>query len=114
LSKLAYNAKRGLVIACPITSQIKGYPLEVPIDVKKRASVVLPDHVRSVDSRARKVSPFASKCGTLYLPGSRKGSASAEIRFGGIRGPELSAGKERDTGRCSGEPERSTARRSRV
>ena len=54
LSKLAYNAKRGLMIACPITSQINGYPLEVPIDVRKRASVVLPDHVRSVDWRARK------------------------------------------------------------
>ena len=54
MSKLAYNAKRGLMIACPITSQTKGYPLEVPIDVKKRASVVLPDHVRSVDWRAGK------------------------------------------------------------
>jgi mRNA interferase MazF len=54
LSKVAYNAKRGLMIAAPITSQIKGYPLEVPIDVKKRASVVLPDHVRSVDWRARR------------------------------------------------------------
>jgi mRNA interferase MazF len=54
LSKLVYNANRGLMIACPITSQIIGYPLEVPIDVKKRASVVLPDHIRSVDWRARK------------------------------------------------------------
>jgi mRNA interferase MazF len=53
LSKLVYSAKRGLMIACPITSQNKGYPLEVPIDVKKRASVVLPDHIRSVDLKIR-------------------------------------------------------------
>jgi antitoxin component of MazEF toxin-antitoxin module len=31
LSPAAYNAKVGLAIVCPVTSQIKGYPFEVPI-----------------------------------------------------------------------------------
>ena len=30
LSPAAYNGKVGLAILCPITSQIKGYPFEVP------------------------------------------------------------------------------------
>ena len=31
LSPRAYNAKARLAIACPITSQVKGYPFEVPL-----------------------------------------------------------------------------------
>lgn len=66
LSKLAYNAKRGLMIACPITSQVKGYALEVPVSVHSSTSVVLPDHVRSVDWRARKAE-FVQKAPTETL-----------------------------------------------
>jgi mRNA interferase MazF len=55
LSPRAYNAKARLAIACPITSQVKGYPFEVALDTKSDASgVVLADQVRSVDWQARK------------------------------------------------------------
>jgi mRNA interferase MazF len=54
LSALAYNKKVGLAIVCPITSHVKGYPFEVPLPTTFGiAGVVLADHVRSIDWRAR-------------------------------------------------------------
>lgn len=51
----AYNQAAGLAIACPITSRIKGYPFEVPLGTDALVSgVVLADHVKSLDWRARK------------------------------------------------------------
>ena len=55
LSPHAYNAKVGLALLCPITSQAKGYPFEVAVPAGLPISgVVLSDHVRSLDWRARK------------------------------------------------------------
>lgn len=54
LSPKAYNAKVGLAILCPITSQVKGYPFEVLIPGGMPiAGVVLSDQVKSLDWRAR-------------------------------------------------------------
>ena len=54
LSPRVYNAKTRLAIACPITSQVKGYPFEVAlIGVKGLTGVVLSDQVRSLDWKAR-------------------------------------------------------------
>ncbi len=56
LSPESYNRKTGLAVACPITSQAKGYPFEVPLPAGLPVSgVVLSDHVRSIDWRARRV-----------------------------------------------------------
>lgn len=55
LSPAAYNGKTGMMVCCPLTTQIKGYPFEVVID-PKRPSAVLSDQVRSLDWRARKAS----------------------------------------------------------
>lgn len=52
LSPAAYNAKTGLMICCPMTSQIKGYPFEVLIGSLAN-SAVLADHVKNLDWRAR-------------------------------------------------------------
>lgn len=55
LSPHAYNAKVGLALLCPITSQVKGYPFEVAVPEGLAVSgVVLSDHVRSLDWRVRK------------------------------------------------------------
>jgi mRNA interferase MazF len=55
ISPHAYNAKVGLALLCPITSQVKGYPFEVAVPAGLPvAGVVLSDHVRSLDWRARK------------------------------------------------------------
>jgi mRNA interferase MazF len=54
LTPAAYNRKTGLVLVCPVTSQIKGYPFEVllphglPV-----AGVALADQIKSADWRAR-------------------------------------------------------------
>lgn len=53
LSPKAYNAKTSLCIVCPITSQLKGYPLEVEIP-GDGLSAVLADQVKSLDWRARR------------------------------------------------------------
>ena len=56
LSPRAYNAKARLAIACPITSQAKGYPFEVPLPVGGKISgVVLADHGKNLDWQARRV-----------------------------------------------------------
>lgn len=54
LSPKKYNHKSGLVLVCPITSHVKGYPFEVPITHTKINGAILTDQVRSVDWKARK------------------------------------------------------------
>ena len=57
LSPGAYNRKTGLLICCPITSKVKGYPFEVVLDrISKIEGVVLADQIKSLDWRARKAS----------------------------------------------------------
>jgi mRNA interferase MazF len=53
LTPLRYNGARGMLICCPMTSRIKGYPFEVVV-TRKPPSVVLADQIKSVDWKARK------------------------------------------------------------
>ena len=54
LSPAAYNGKVGLALLCPITSQVKGYPFEVPLpDGLPVTGVVLADQIKSLDWTAR-------------------------------------------------------------
>ena len=56
LSPRSYNAKARLAIACPISSHVKGYPFEVPLPSGGKISgVVLADHVKNLDWKARRV-----------------------------------------------------------
>ena len=55
VSPSSYNGKTGLMLCCPITTQIKGYPFEVLISVD-RPSAVLADQVKSLDWVVRKAS----------------------------------------------------------
>ncbi|MBK5965580.1 toxin MazF [Thiocystis minor] len=52
LSPSAYNGKTGLMLCCPLTTQVKGYPFEVCIS-GKTDSAVLADQVKSLDWRVR-------------------------------------------------------------
>ncbi len=55
MSPSAYNGRVGLALLCPITSQVKGYPFEVPLpEGLPVAGVVGADQVKSLDWRARK------------------------------------------------------------
>jgi mRNA interferase MazF len=70
LSPASYNGKTGMMICCPMTTQIKGYPFEVVIS-RNPPSAVLSDQVKSLDWRARRA--------------KRKTSVAAEI-LGEVRG----------------------------
>jgi mRNA interferase MazF len=52
VSPARYNGATSLMICCPITSQIKGYPFEV-VASRDPPSAVLADQVKSLDWRAR-------------------------------------------------------------
>lgn len=55
LSPRYYHQKTGLGIFCPITSQVKGFPFEVPLPPGlKVTGAVLADHLKNVDWRVRK------------------------------------------------------------
>ncbi len=58
LSPAAYNRKTGLVVCCAITSQIKGYPFEVPLAAQgaQAPRAVLSDQVKSLDWMHAKIS----------------------------------------------------------
>ncbi len=58
LSPAAYNEPAGLIVACPITSQAKGYPFEVALPAGLPISgVILADHLKSMDWRRRRAEP---------------------------------------------------------
>ncbi len=55
VSPQSYNQKVGLMLLCPITTQRKGYPFEVPLPKGlKVAGVVLADQIKSMDWHARR------------------------------------------------------------
>jgi mRNA interferase MazF len=53
LSPAAYNARTSLMLCCPMTTQVKGYPFEVVLAGPK-PSAVLSDQVKSLDWKARR------------------------------------------------------------
>ncbi|MEI6042625.1 MAG: type II toxin-antitoxin system PemK/MazF family toxin [bacterium] len=67
ITKKIYNSKSNTILICPITSKIKNYPYEVTIEmegftdndnlglVSDISGVVLTDHIKSADYKARKV-----------------------------------------------------------
>ena len=61
LSPSTYNGKTGLMVCCPLSTQIQGYPFEVTAHVGGQAGVVLADQVKSLDWKVRR----ANKKGTL-------------------------------------------------
>ncbi len=52
VSPATYNGRTGLMLCCPVTSQIKNYPFEVVISGARR-NVALADQIKSLDWRAR-------------------------------------------------------------
>jgi mRNA interferase MazF len=53
LSPLVYNKASGRMLACPLTTKMKGYPFEVPLSGTGKPSVVLADQVKNLDWKAR-------------------------------------------------------------
>ena len=65
VSPASYNGKTGLMVCCPMTTQLKGYPFEVPIEAGGIPSAVLADQVKSLDWKIRRA--------------KKKGSAPADV-----------------------------------
>jgi len=53
LSPASYNSKTSMMVCCPMTTQLKGYPFEVVV-TKTPPRAVLADQVKSLDWRARR------------------------------------------------------------
>lgn len=64
LSPASYNSKAGMMLCCPMTTQIKGYPFEVVVS-RNPPSAILADQVKSLDWNARRA--------------KRKGQVSGEV-----------------------------------
>ncbi len=65
VSGSAYNGKTGLMLCCPMTTQLKGYPFEVLI-AGARPGVALADQVKSLDWVAR-MARYKGKVSTVEL-----------------------------------------------
>lgn len=61
-----YNLKSGLLLACPITSKQKNYPMEVSYKSKSTKGSILVDHIRCIDWRGRRI-VFVEKLDTTTL-----------------------------------------------
>ena len=67
LSPKAYNARVGLALLCPVTSQVKGYPFEVSIPAGHPVTgVILSDQVKNLDWRARKAELWCKLPSAVY------------------------------------------------
>jgi len=65
VSPLAYNQITGLMLVCPITSHVKGFRFEVPVPPELPIrGVILADHLKSADWRARRAEHIC------HLPGN--------------------------------------------
>ncbi|MCU7936693.1 MAG: endoribonuclease MazF [Candidatus Thiodiazotropha sp. (ex Dulcina madagascariensis)] len=53
LSPAMYNGRTGLMLCCPMTTQLKGYPFEVVI-ASNKPSALLADQVKCLDWTVRK------------------------------------------------------------
>jgi mRNA interferase MazF len=53
ISPAAYNGRTSLMLCCPMTTRVKGYPFEVTL-AGSRPSAVLADQVKSLDWVERK------------------------------------------------------------
>ena len=54
LSPKKYNRLTHLMLCCPLTTAVKGYPFEVAVKVNQQDGVILADQVKSFDWHARK------------------------------------------------------------
>lgn len=53
ISPASYNGKTGLMVCCPMSSKVKGYPFEVVFEIDGVSAAVLSDQVKSLDWKIR-------------------------------------------------------------
>jgi mRNA interferase MazF len=77
LSPANYNGKTGLMVCCPLTTRIKGYPFEVLL-ASRSGSAVLSDQVKNLDWRARR----ATRKGKVSEAELRQARAKLRVLIG--------------------------------
>ncbi len=60
ISPASYNGKTGLMVCCPMSTNIKGHPFEVLAEVSGVVSAILSDQVKSLDWKVRHAKKKAS------------------------------------------------------
>jgi len=86
LSPAIYNGRTGLLLCCPMTTQIKGYPFEVLV-AGSQPGAVLADQVKSLDWVARKAQ-LKGKVAPSVLSEVRRKAAVLMCFTGGETGKE--------------------------
>jgi len=79
ISPASYNRKSGLMVCCPITTQIKGYPFEVVTQVDGVDCAVLSDQVKSLDWKIRRAKKKAVVSARVMLHVKAKMKALMQI-----------------------------------
>lgn len=80
LSPHLYNVKAGLMVCCPLSTRVKGYPFEVITVVDGVDCAVLSDQVRSLHWRVRKAKKKAVASAEVMIHVRAKIKALLEIR----------------------------------
>ncbi len=65
LSPRQYNERVGMMLACPITSKVKGYPFEIAITLRDLDGVILVDQIRSIDWISRPITLIGRSSQTI-------------------------------------------------
>ncbi len=76
VSPLSYNQKTGLMLCCPMTTKVKGYPFEV----KEKTGAILADQVKNLDWLARKAKYKGKVTPTVLQETRQKLAALLEIK----------------------------------
>jgi mRNA interferase MazF len=79
ISPAGYNRKSGLMVCCPLTTQIKGYPFEVVTQVNGVDCAVLSDQVKSLDWKIRRAKKKAGVSAEVMLHVKAKIKALMQI-----------------------------------
>jgi mRNA interferase MazF len=79
ISPASYNRKSGLMVCCPLTTQIKGYPFEVVTQVDGIDCAVLSDQVKSLDWKIRRAKKKAVVSAEVMLHVKAKIKALMQI-----------------------------------
>ena len=79
ISPASYNGKTGLMVCCPMSTKIKGYPFEVVTQVDGIDCAVLSDQVKSLDWRIRHAKKKAAVSADVMLHVRAKVKALLQI-----------------------------------
>jgi len=80
ISPASYNGKAGLMVCCPISTKVKGYPFEVITRVDGVDCAVLSDQVKSLDWKIRRAKKKTVVSADVMLHVRAKMKALLQIR----------------------------------